>query len=91
MPPMDRDPQGRCRRKNGLIAGQSLNAKNPPHDTPFPFRTTVERAAQYDKLVRNAGCRSRPEAVIAGIELVAALLGITALPSWVEITDVKSE
>lgn len=87
MPPMDRDEHGRCRRKSGPVAGQSLNAKDPPHDTPWSLRTTPQRVAEYSELVRVAGYRGRPDAVRDGIELFAAVLGMGPLPSWVDITD----
>lgn len=87
MPPMDRDERGRCRKKSGPIAGQSLNAKDPPHDTPWTLRTEPERVAAYTELLRGAGYRGRPDAVREGIELYAAILGLGPLPSWVDITD----
>lgn len=89
MPPMDRDDKERCLRKNGDIAGQSLNAKDPPHDTAWPLRTTRERAAEYSVMVRAAGHRGRPDCVIEAIQLTAAVLGMAPLPSWVDITDFK--
>ncbi len=89
MPPMDRDDKGRCLKKNDGIAGQSLNAKDPPHDTPWPLRTTRDRAAEYFALVRAAGHRGRPDCLVEAIALFAAVLGMAPLPPWVDITDFK--
>lgn len=89
MPPMNRDHLGRCIRIDGTIAGQTVNAKFPPHGTPWPLRTTRDRATEYSALVRAAGHRGRPECLIEAINLFAAILGMVPLPSWVDITDFK--
>lgn len=92
MPPMNRDHLGRCLKKGtNDVAGQSENAKFPPHDTAVSVRTTRERAAQYREMLLAAQYRYRPEAVTDGTQLLGALLGMVALPTWLDIADVKTD
>ncbi len=91
MPPMERDHLGRCLKIGGGIAGQSENAKFPPHDTVVSVRTTRERAAKYREMLLAANYRYRPEAVTDGTQLLGALLGLVALPTFLDIADVKTD
>ena len=90
MPPMDRDPEGRCRKKSGPIAGQSLRAHDPPRSEAWSFRTTPERAIELDRLVTECGFRSRPDCLLAALDLYAGLLRQEPLPNWIDITDFRN-
>lgn len=89
MPPMERDERGRCLKKDGGIAGQSLNAKDPHRGTSWPLRTNREDGEAYDAMIRAAGYSSRPDALLDAFDLLAAVLGMGPLPGWVDITDVN--
>ncbi len=84
---MIRDAQGRCIKNGGGVAGQSLNAKDPPRRTGWSLRTKKEDGEAYDAMIRAAGYRGRPDALLDAFDLYAAVLGIGTLPGWVDITD----
>jgi len=85
MPPMDRDKEGRCRKKSGPIAGQSLRRCEPPRTEVFSFRTTPERFERLLAMIAAGKYRSRADAIDDAVSLLSSLLLRTTLPSWVTL------
>jgi hypothetical protein len=89
MPPMDRDEEGRCRKKNGRIAGQTARRIDPPRTEVWSFKTTPARFEWFEAQVAAGGFGSRADCVDDASELFAGLLGLEPLPVWLAINEVK--
>lgn len=87
MPPMDRNTQNQCIKKNGRPAAHHLC--DPPRTEGWSFRTTAIRYDRFEIMIATGGYTCRADAVDDAVQLLASLLRQEPLPAWLAVGNIN--